>query len=224
MAIANGFDERTGERAFIFGSPYDEKTKGFFEDVWASPAGQRFRSEFRSPDNNLRAVDEAQRRFGHAGYVTASQFSEVLGDLMAGDPDFRPNEDPESVVETPAPIEEVPVDRNGKRLGASQLAWAEMTRWSQTASSRDISERRKIDPAFASFYRKNLEREMAEAGGAEEAVKPVGTATPELIQFAVAYRNTPADEVRKLKRADYNPFGYQEFNRNVDAAIAAGLV
>src|SRR5882724_6569661 len=51
---------------------------------------------------------------------------------------------------------EVPRDRNGNPLSASQIAWGEMTRWSQTASSQQIADRRRADPAFEGFYKTNL--------------------------------------------------------------------
>src|SRR6267143_5507682 len=64
------------------------------------------------------------------------------------------------VVPTIEPViePEVPKDKNGNVLSESQIAWGEMTRWSQTASSRQIEDRRRIDPAFESFYKTNLRR------------------------------------------------------------------
>jgi len=46
----------------------------------------------------------------------------------------------------------------------------------------------------------------------------------ELVAFAAEYHKTPTEKLRQLKRADTNPFGYQEWNRKFEACVAAGLI
>lgn len=129
----------------------------------------------------------------------------------------------------PAPEPEVARDRNGKPLSQSQIAWGEMARWSQQASSQEIKERRRTDPAFASFYRLNIEREAREtestqfqlAGQSQIQRKQ---ATPELVAWAQEYRKTPVEKVRELRSPAFNPLGYTVYIKNIEAALAAGLI
>jgi hypothetical protein len=126
------------------------------------------------------------------------------------------------------PEPEVLRDKNGKPLSQSQIAWGEMARWSQQASSQDIRERRRTDPAFASFYRLNIEREARETPSTqfELAGQSQNTkqATPELIAFAEEYRKTPVEKVRQLRSPAFNPLGYKTYINNIETALAAGLI
>jgi hypothetical protein len=126
------------------------------------------------------------------------------------------------------PESEVPRDKNGKPLSPSQIAWGEMARWSHRASSQEIKERRRIDPAFASFYRLNIEREARETPSTqfELAGQSQNTkhATPDLIAFAEAYRTTPVEKVRQLRSPAFNALGYKKYIANIEAALAAGLI
>jgi len=133
--------------------------------------------------------------------------------------------EPEPVVEP----EVVPTDRNGNPLSASQLAWKEYREFSEAHSMQECRNRARIDSGFASFMRKNLEREAA--GGVGDAVENLNqrqqvSAPPaeELVAFAAEYYKTPTEKLRQLKRADSNPFGYQDWNRKFEACIAAGLI
>jgi hypothetical protein len=128
----------------------------------------------------------------------------------------------------PALEPEVQRDKNGKPLSQSQIVWGEMARWSQRASSQDIRERRRTDPAFASFYRLNIEREARETPSTqfELAGQSQNTkqATPELIAFAEEYRKTPVERVRQLRSPAFNALGYKKYIENIETALAAGLV
>jgi hypothetical protein len=130
----------------------------------------------------------------------------------------------------PEPEPEVPaVDARGHLLGASQKAWSEFRQYAESHSTQDCKERAKVDNGFASFVRKNLEREMNQGVGDEvinlnARTHEPNTPTPELRAWATEYHKTPTEKLRQLKRADTNPFGYVEWNRNFEAAIAAGLI
>jgi hypothetical protein len=127
-----------------------------------------------------------------------------------------------------APEPDVPRDKNGKPLSQSQIAWGEMARWSEQASSQDIRERRRTDPAFASFYRLNIEREARETPSTqfELAGQSQNTrqATPELVAFAEEYRKTPVEKVRQLRSPAFNALGYKQYIANIETALAAGLI
>jgi len=127
------------------------------------------------------------------------------------------------------PEPEVVRDKNGKPLSQSQIAWGEMARWSQQASSQEIKERRRMDPAFASFYRLNIEREARETESTQFQLAGQPGAnnrrkvTPELISFAEEYRRTPTAEVRKRRNPVFN-LSAEQYNKNFEAALAAGLI
>jgi hypothetical protein len=131
----------------------------------------------------------------------------------------------------PAPEPEVPRDKNGRPLSEAQIRWSEYRQFTETHSSQDCKNRAKADVGFASFLRTNLRREMTE-GGVGDAVEnlnarpeePKEKATPELLSWVAEYNRSSAEHVRKQKRADFNPLGYGKYNKNLEAAIAAGLI
>jgi len=142
----------------------------------------------------------------------------------------RPIEQPAPVVEEP----EVPRDKNGQPLSSAQLAWGEMTRWSLTASSREIAERRRCDPAYASFYRKNLERETNVPVG--DAVTDLnapgrrneGSVSDLVRRFAKLHRELPADRLKArggfITLGEDMRFTKIQFDDLVARATAAGLL
>jgi hypothetical protein len=124
---------------------------------------------------------------------------------------------------------EVPRDRNGNPLNASQLAWKSYREFAESHSMQECRNRARTDAGFASFMRKNLEREAS--GGVGDAVENLNqrqqVSTPpaeELVAFAAEYYRTPTEKLRQLKRADSNPFGYQDWNNKFEACVAAGLI
>ncbi len=126
---------------------------------------------------------------------------------------------------------EVPMDRNGNPLSASQIAWGEMTRWSQTASSKQIADRRRVDPAFESFYKTNLRREAQgtestqfRLAGQQPSKPNVSGVSQELLNFATEFKKTPMDRVRVLRSPSLAPLTFEKYNQNLESAIAAGLV
>jgi len=223
MATLNGFDTETGERVFVMGG----ENAGFYEDLYATKAWKRFESEFGFEQNKTRLVEIMSQLHGHAEYLVVSQFVDAINAGMdAGEFNRK-------VVEQAAPVETLvqdePVDRNGRPLTESQKRWAEYTRFANERSSKECHERARTDAGFASFVRKNREREMAQPIGdavvdLNAPVAQSAKASDEIKAFADAYRRMPTAEVRRLSRADSNPVGFAEFNKQVDAAINAGLI
>jgi len=134
--------------------------------------------------------------------------------------------EPEPVAE---PEPEVPRDKNGNPLSESQLRWSEYRQFSESHSMQECRNRARIDAGFASFMRKNLEREAS--GGVGDAVENLNqrqqvSASPAeaLVAWAAEYHRTPTEKLRQLKRFDTNPYGAAEWNRKFEACIAAGLV
>lgn len=134
------------------------------------------------------------------------------------------------VAQEPESEPEVSRDRNGRPLTEAQIRWSEYTKFAHEHSSRECDERAKNDAGFASFRRTNLRREMTE-GGIGDSVQNLNahpempkTPSAELVAWVAQYHRTPNEEVRKLKRADFNPTGFEAYNRNLQEAIDAGLI
>lgn len=225
MGIVNGFDAETGERVFIKGN--SEACKAFWEDVFASEVGQRFSAKFKRRAN-IEIIEEALGRlYPAAEHTTTGMMIDTLRTLMLSASDRLVPLEPQTpeTPEEPAAAP-VPVDKNGRALSESQIRWSEYRQFAEAHSSKECRERARSDAGFASFVRKNLEREMAEAGGMGETASAPTTAeaTPELRQFAADYQGLQSSEVRRLLRSDCNPLGCQQFRKDRDAAIAAGLL
>jgi hypothetical protein len=126
---------------------------------------------------------------------------------------------------------EVPRDRNGNPLSASQLAWKEFREFSETHSMQECRARARTDAAFGSFLRTNLEREAQgtestqfRIAGQHPGSPDISGSTSELIAFANEFRRTSMDQVRRLKSPTLNPLGWEKYQKDLDAALAAGLI
>ncbi len=123
---------------------------------------------------------------------------------------------------------EVPRDRNGNPLSDSQLRWSEYRTFSESHNMAECKQRAKTDAGYGSFFRKQYERQTGEIGDAVDNLnqrkQANAPAAEELVAFASEYHKTSTEKLRQLKRADSNPFGYQDWNRKFEACIAAGLI
>lgn len=132
---------------------------------------------------------------------------------------------------TPAPpAPERPRDRNGKSLTDAQIRWSEYRQWSDTHSAAECRARAASDAGYADFRHKQYEREMTRSiGDPVESLTTRQDLNATLIdehtaEFVRLYQQMSAQEVRNASRADTNPFGYIDFNSNVQRAIDAGLL
>jgi hypothetical protein len=163
-----------------------------------------------------------------------SEYKNLLKAMIAAGGVVRVRGAQYEFVETPVvePVvePEVPTDRNGRPLTPTQIAWSEYRQWSETHSSADCKARARTDAGYGLFYRKNLEREAQGTESTQfrvvgQPTKPdVTSAPPELLAFAEEFRKTSMDQVRKLKSPTLNPLGWEKYQRNLDAALAAGLM
>jgi len=164
------------------------------------------------------------------GVVRLSTIKDSAGNVLleAGQYEFdlRPAE-PE-----PQPELEVPRDKNGQPLSQSQIAWGEMARWSNQASSQEIKGRRRTDPAFANFYRLNIEREASETPSTQFQLAglPAGqaTASDKLQRFAKLYQELPTDRLKPrggyITLSDEFKLTKSQFDNFVSHASSAGLL
>ena len=126
---------------------------------------------------------------------------------------------------------EVLRDKNGNALSPSQIAWSEYRTFSESHSSADCKARARTDAGYGSFYRKNLEREAQgtestqfRLAGQQPSKPDVTGVSQELLNFADGFRRTSMDEVRRRKSPTLNPLGWEKYQKDLDAAIAAGLI
>ena len=133
------------------------------------------------------------------------------------------------------PVEDLrPRDKNGKLLTESQRQWSEYRQFTETASMEEVNRRKCTDAGFASFVRKNYEREAAQEIG--DAVVPVGQSNAQqtskqisgaLVDFANAYRTEPSQNL--FPKGGFVTLAgrripYSQFIDQVNAATAAGLI
>jgi hypothetical protein len=197
-----------------------ENTKRFIKDFRESEFGSRLVSEGLATADHLdQILSETQRRFGHDD-VNMTEFTQTAKSLwMAGD----------LVVEQ----EPVPQAPPAPQLTASQRAWQEFRVFTDSHSVAECKARARADEAYRKFLHTNLERELGDGTQVGDAVVAVGTQavrqdksiriTQELNDFAIAYRQMSAAEVRKNSTSATNP-NAADFVRNTELAIAAGLL
>jgi hypothetical protein len=164
------------------------------------------------------------------GVVTLPHLKDEKGNtiLEAGQFEFM-----ELPVEEPAPVaavEETPAHRG-------QELWKQHAAFMRTGGKdggeptmEEVRSRKATNASFRAFIENALRTEMTEGGVGDEVqnlnARPEEPKKPsrELQAWAQEYHRTSAEKLRQLKRADTNPFGYLEWNKNFEAAIAAGLV
>jgi hypothetical protein len=193
----------------------DRFAAAFFE----TPVGQEIKKAgLKTSDNVYAIVGLAQERAGRVEITIPEAESAAKELFLAGD--LEPKR--KKVEEAPAP----------KPLTASQQAWGEFRQFSESHSVAECRTRARVDEAYRSFMQTNLLREMNETPVGDSVVA-IGTqavrqdktrATQNLREFAEAYRRASTSEVRKLSSPAMNPNGYEQYRKNIDAAIAAGLI
>jgi hypothetical protein len=200
MGIINGVDTRTRERV-LTEDPTEQRE--FAKEVNRTPIGQRFLAEFENSDENLRRVVEtAQKLNPGVPHITLSMYLDALETaIYRGKLQKRPTA---HVVPAEVPAE-VSTDKNGKRLGPSQLAWKEHAEWARTATSEQIRKRKEIDPSFRAFVQNSIRLEMNQPVDAapSASIQPVRAATgedmrSELGAFAAAYQKASTSRLRPI--------------------------
>jgi hypothetical protein len=126
------------------------------------------------------------------------------------------------------PVEEVPSETPVHR---GQQLWSEYRQFSETHSMQECRARARTDIGFASFMRTNLQRESMGTestqflvAGKQPSRPDISDVTPELLAWANEFKRTPTEEVRKLRNPTINALGFQQYEANLNAAIAANLV
>jgi hypothetical protein len=228
----NGFDVDSGERVFDSSPGKEESNEAFRSDLFETPEWVELRSKF-DLESGMEIVNAVIDSVPEPKILSRVQ-SIIRRVALAGGLTRFGNLTPKTVTEPEPEVapERVPVDRNGRPLGASQIAWGAMARWSQQASSQDIKERRRTDPAFASFYRLNIEREARQTESTQFAVagQPTGQsrASERLQRFVKLYRELPTDHLKPrggyIVLSDEFRLTKSQFDNFVSEATNAGIL
>jgi hypothetical protein len=197
----------------------NETAKLFVEEFCKTPVGEQIVANGLKTTVNMEAILElAQKTNGHED-VGLKEFEIAAKQLfLAGD--LQPKREP--VAQAPA----------AKQLSPSQLAWQEFRIFTESHSVAECKARARVDENYRKFLETNLRREIGSTPVGDSVVA-VGTQavrqdrsvkiTQALNDFAIEFRLMSSDEVRKRRNAATNPHA-AEWNRNLDLAIAAGLI
>jgi hypothetical protein len=205
----------------VFTKDCKENIKQFIRDFRATDVGRQIKDAGLDTGENLDAIlEDAQTQTGHED-VTMREF-EASARRMWLIGDLKPKQKP--VEQPPAP----------KPLTASQQAWSEYRIFSEAHTSSECKARARVDAGYASFMRKNYEREFA-ASSVGDAVVNLNEKTPttkkavpaDVAAYAARYRTMSADAARKELSPGMNPSGpaaAAEANRLFEACCEAGLI
>ncbi len=230
-------DENSGEIMFDL-AEFDD-FKSAFKDLLKTEIGQTFMREFYDADS----VDEVEGKLKNAisvlfpdqnGHASLNQLSIALENLLLSG-EVKPLETGDVPLDEPKPeeVDTTPRDKNGRPLSESQLKWREFRQFADSASMSEISLRKRSDPEFANFVRKNMEREMSQPiGDAVENMSanqvPQKSGVPADVRaFASRYPRMSVAELKRLLSPATNPDGpaaARETQRLFDAATADGLI
>jgi hypothetical protein len=205
MAIIDGVDSVT--RSYVYDPNASLGSKrAFWKAVGCTKAGQKLFEEFEIDEAVTGDVILQVARELNPGvrFITADMAADAVSVVVYRPVKYGLKRKPAEPVAPVAPVEPPQTDRNGKKLGASQLAWREHAEWARTATSEQIRKRKESDPSFRAFVVNSLKLEMTQPVDAAipAAVQSTRSATgedlrSELGEFAAAYRKAPAASVRR---------------------------
>jgi hypothetical protein len=243
MAIRGGFDTISGER--VWDENDSAMQEAFWEDVYETAPWKRYRREciVSAPENKQLIYKVLTELRSEEEYVTTGMFADALETAL----DYGDSEKYGTFVRKhvePAPVvESIPLRKDGNPMTESQQRWSEYRIFSESHSMKDVRERMRIDPGYASFVVKNREREFESVGDSvvpqnphlvpaedlsqasvKEIAAKAGLLVPQIHEWVKTYNSTSVSQVRSLRSAASNPLGYEQYEKSFQAAIAAGLI
>jgi len=202
-------------------------------EIFTTGIGRTYKRSYYTEergDEDLEKILRAAQLVTGRSEVSARAMARGL-ELLIDSGELQPRDlTPAAPLEEP---EERPTDKNGRPLTDGQIAWSEMRRFAETASMVEISKRKSTDPAFATFVRKNWERQLAQPVG--DAVVPAGETnllprhTPDqhLVEFARKFQSEPSQNLKPrngLVILAGEQLPYSQFIDLVNKATAARLL
>jgi hypothetical protein len=243
MAIRGGFDTISGERIWDDNDPAIQEA--FWEDVRNTAPWKRYRREciVSAPENSQLIYKVLAELQSDEAFVTTGMYADALETaLNYGDSEKWGKFTRKPVEPTPV-AEPIPLRNDGNQMTQSQQRWSEYRIFSESHSMKEVRERMRVDSGYASFVMKNREREFQSVGDSlvpqnphlapaedisQASVKALaakaGLLVPQLLEWAKTYNSTSANQVRSLRSAASNPIGYEQYEKSIQAAIAAGLI
>jgi hypothetical protein len=178
---------------FTFTADNSQEVLDAMCEILLTPIGIQYREEFYRPETgeqHTRQILDAAQTIAGGPRITTQHMEHALR-LLIDSGSIQPVDIQIEEELSEPEIDTRPRTRDGKLMTPAQIQWSEFRKFSETASMKDIAERKRIDQAYASFVRKNLEREMA---GVADGVTPAGQsklprhdASNELVAFARKY-------------------------------------
>jgi hypothetical protein len=221
---------------FSFTASNKKEVVDALKEIFLTPLGEEYKHKYYTKDRgdeDLERILSGAQTIAGGPNITVSAMTKALR-LLIDSGDIRPKDfAPSTHLEEP--VEDLrPRDKNGKLLTESQRQWSEYRQFAETASMEEVNRRKRTDPGFASFVRKNYEREAAQEVG--DAVVPVGQSDARqtskqisgaLVDFANAYRTEPSQNL--IPKGGFVSLAgrripYSQFIEQVNAATAAGIL
>jgi hypothetical protein len=214
----------------------------FLEELRESVVGKRFLAKYDLIQNFPAISETMDKLYPERPYVSTGIMLDSMKVLMIAASDKLV---PREVVPAVAPpATPAAVDKNGRPLTDSQKAWSEYRTFSETHSMKEVRDRMRVDPGYASFVNTNREREMnvpidgdvrpfnthllPKKELSSDAVRGIAAKAslllPDLKKWVIEYHKTPAARVRALRSPGSNPMGFEAYNQAFDAACAANLI
>jgi hypothetical protein len=191
-------------------SPDGVNQEVFWDSFLAAQGGKGF-SRLDCEENRAILLRKYARSF--AGQpIVRSQLSQLWYMLLIShNPDFVDPQggEPEAVVVSPE---------------------QEFTEWMEGKSEYDVRQRRSMDKAFSAWFtasnRAQIQSDdvMADQNYRNNIRTERPNVNQDLREWAASYHKLPVSEVKRKLSPATNPAGHQEFNRNFQAAMSAGLV
>jgi len=223
--------------------------KDAVKEFLQTETGHKYKAEYyvkeRSDDDLQAALDLARKKTRRQN-ISVNELRTAFEFLMQANVIARREKESswQKLSAPPAPPEpEVPLDRNGHQLSASQLRWREFRIFVEgdkeqgikPASMQEVNKRKRTDPEFRNFVEKNWERQLSESQKTvPDAIVPLNertkdgrTVDPSLLEFAKLYLKEPIENL-KPKNGFVTLGGRQitwtNFVLSQQSAAAAGLI
>ena len=241
--------ERNREGEFLLTFDSDTEIKDAVLELLTTETGRRYKKEFydkeRGGEDFAAAVGLAQKKTGREA-ISNNELRSAFQVLMTANVIPRRSDEAnwQQLTAPPEPEDTRLRDRNGKILSESQLKWRVFRIYCEgdeeqgipAASMEDIQRRKREDPEFAVFVRKNWEQQLANSTkeNVPDAVVPANQRTkdgrkvsPELLSFAEAYVKEPIEHLRPkggFVVLGSKQMSWTEFTTKQKAAAEAGLI
>lgn len=192
---------RNAEGQITFTADDQEEVVSALREIFQTEIGTTYKRVYYSDergDEDLEKILRAAELVAGSPDISVNALTRAL-QLLIDSGEIQPKDfAPTTPLEEP---EERPMDKNGRPLTEAQIRWSEYRSFAESASIAEINRRKQSDPGFASFVRKNWERQLAQPVG--DAVTPLGVsslpphdANRELVEFVRKYHAEPIANLR----------------------------